>query len=104
MSTTETKFTEEMIWEKLVQINKELHNRDDWDGMDTEWYMSEMIGEKSKLDNEQLYELTTLLQFSSKRNPNVEFTYYNYLTQNDFDKEIVSENIWNYYIDCIMEY
>ena len=92
---------EKIVWLKLVEINKELHDRDDWDGMDTEGWMSEMIGKHHGNFTEQMeWELKEILFYHSHslvdETPSLEG--FNKLFDN------LTEEEWNFYIDCILNY
>jgi len=97
--------TEEIIWNKLVQINEELHNRKDWNGSFSEQHMCEMIIKKLELlgnifTEENVYDLYTIIFFSSHRDNDVKFTL------KEFNKlyDNLTKDEWNFLIECIMNY
>jgi hypothetical protein len=102
------KNTMEMVWNKLVQINKQFHDlekegNEHIDSSDVELGMSEMIMEKASIEligDEMIWELRDILKYISHTGVDEKPTLkkFNKIFDNLTEKE------WNFYIDCILNY
>lgn len=107
------KNTMEMVWNKLVEINKEFHDllekegNEHIDSSDVELGMSEMIMEKTSdttslelIGDEMIWELRDILKYISHTGVDEKPTLkkFNKIFDNLTEKE------WNFYIDCILNY
>jgi hypothetical protein len=104
--------TEEIIWNKLVQINKQFHDlekegNEHIDSSDVELGMSEMIMEKTSdttslelIGDEMIWELRDILKYISHTGVD------EIPTLKKFNKifDNLTEKEWNFYIDCILNY
>lgn len=91
---------EEIFDRKLLLINEELHNNPNWNGSFTEQHMSEMIGDSIRDFSPKEYEELYQFIFFYSHRTNEDFTLEEFNKQYDN----LTEEEWDYYYDCILNY